>query len=559
MLFILFCGSIIYADLYEIYIYHPDSLVYNWLRQSDIEPSIFEPDYKLGIIGDEEIINEIKTLGYHYEIGSSQQDWIRDIPGYRDYGELTSELETLTAAYPEITSLFSLGPSVCNSYYQTGYGNYQNYQHEVWCLKVSDNPEINEDEPNIYFAAAIHAREPISLEVNMYILNHLLANYNSDEDIAFWIDNTQIWFIPLMNPDGHKMVIDGTFTDHRKNLRDNNGNGLPNTNHIDGVDLNRNYGYVWGNNNASSTPSSSTYHGPYAWSELETIYARDLIYSHKFMGGVTYHSSGQWVLYPLGHLPNVCSLDHQVMGDLAVQMANTIPKRSSDGSQTGYYTPAQAVDFGYTCQGTMGDWGYAEQRIFSFTIELAWTFIPPSNYVNLICEDNLEAALIFLDRVHHSTVTGRISDAAGDPLLAEIYVEEVDFASGMTPVEPVRSDTTFGRYYRPLLPGSYTFTFCCEGYPDQTFENVLVTAEEISILDVVFGTNYVEDVQIELTSSQVTLHWTPEQGFNYIVYSSSEPGGVFSPDLTGEFLEASTWVCPMLADKKFYRVEKISE
>ena len=93
------------------------------------------------------------------------------------------------------------------------------------------------------------------------------------------------------------------------------------------------------------------------------------------------------------------------MDELAVNMAETIPKITG----TGHYTPMQAVDFGYTCQGTMGDWGYAEQRIFSYTIELASTFIPPASQVNQICEDNLQAALIMLDRVNHSTVSGIVS------------------------------------------------------------------------------------------------------------------------------------------------------
>ncbi len=464
----------------------------------------------LDIWVDEQQLEFLEKKGVDYQIVSRESDWLRSISDYRNYDETYSEIDDIANSNSSIVNMFSLGSSQGKLYYNEDYGNYDDFQHDVWCLKISDNPLQNEDEPNVFFAAEIHAREPISLEVDMYILNHIVDNYGTDPDITYWVDNTQIWFIPLMNPDGHKLVREYYSYDHRKNIRDNDGDGIADANNYDGVDLNRNFGYVWGPNGTSSTTSSSLYNGPYPWSEPEVVYVRDLLRSHKFWGGITYHSSGQYVLYPLGNLPGVCSYDHEIMDDLAVEMANTLPKYSSSGShpQIGHYTPEQAVDFGYTCQGTMGDWGYSELRMFAFTLELSWTHIVTAEWIAQISEDNLDAALIFLDRAHHSTVTGNITDETRSPVVAEVYVQEIDFEPGMTSVEPVRSDSTFGRYYRLLEPGIYTLIFSLVGYEDITVENVIVndsTQTELNVSFTSLQTPYVINPLTSISFSEDTI------------------------------------------------------
>ncbi len=552
--FIAFSYSL-YGELAHISITNPDKDLFDWVQKNNIDFQIYRENIQLDIIADEEVTDYLELNNYVYEVISTETEWKRDIPGYRNYSEVTLELQDIAADYPDFTQLTTLGKSQCYLYYESEYGdsNYIDFQHEVWCIKLSDNPETNEDEPNVFFVAEIHAREPISLEVDMYILNYLVSNYGIVDSVTNWINTTQIWFIPLMNPDGHKLVTEGWHTMHRKNMRDNDGDEMPDYSSVDGVDLNRNFGYVWGNNGASNNPTSQIYHGPYAWSEPETVYARDLLRSYKFYAGVTYHSSGQWVLYPLGHLPGVCSYDHEVMGDLATAMAETIPTIYG----TGHYIPAQAVDFGYTCQGTMGDWGYAEQRIFSFTIELATTYIPPESQVEEICQDNLQAALIMIDRINYATVTGNITDVHRHPLVAEIYVTEIDSVQGMTPVEPVRSDSTFGRYYRPLLPGTYTFTFHHPDYEDVVVNNVNVDSMDVTTLDITFGVSYVDSIMISIVDNSVILEWELELDCIYEVYSSIDPYEAFLLDSNGIFKSRNIWKRNIEAERMFFRVKKI--
>lgn len=512
----------------------------------DIIISIDNSTYKKIVQENKELIIKL------YE----ENDENRDLEGYQSYHEVLSHLQNIADENSDFVTLQSLGPSTANIYYQLGMDDYIDYQHEIWLIKLSDNPNIEEDEPNVLYCGVIHPKETISLPVPMKVLDYLVDNYGSDPDVTNWINTTQIWFIPIMNPDGYHAVYEGIYSYHRKNLRDNNENQQPDYSYPrDGVDLNRNFGYVWGNNGASSTPSSDQYHGPYEFSEIESRYVRDLIRARKFFGSITYHSYGENVLYPLGHLNEACSYDHEIMGDLAEAMALTIPIQYG----TGHYDASQASDFYYTCQGTMGDWGYAEQRIFSFTIELAREFNPDSIYIEPICEANLDAALIFLDRVHHSTVTGNITNTNGEPLVAEVNVTEIDEAEDMSSVEPVRSDSLFGRYYRPLLPGSYTFTFSCEGYLDANFNNIGVSSNTNTVLDVVLGYTYVDSISLFIENEIVSLEWILEDGYEYHVHSSDDPNGVFQEDFEGEYLELNRWEKIISRDKEFYRVLKIPQ
>ena len=472
----------------------------------------------------------------------STLSYSRDIENYRTYDELVSELQQIATENPDIVVLENLGPTTAHQYYLDGNMNYEDYQHEIYSLKLSDNPDQNEDEPNIYYGGAIHAREPISLEVTMYILHHLIDGYNEgDQEIIDWINSMQIWFFPLINPDGHKVVIDNTNLMYRKNLCDNNDDGLPsvfsqsggtNTAYtVDGVDLNRNWGYVWGSNGTSSNPTSALYNGTEAWSEVETTYLRDILRNHKFYAGITYHSYGEYVLFPLGHLPGACALDFEVMQTLADSMAITIPQ--IDG--TGFYDARQAVDFGYTCQGTMGDWGYAEQRIFSLTIELGNTYIPTQ--VDQICEDNLEAALILLDRIKSNTITGKIQNGSGSPLIAEIIVQEIDYAQNMSEVEPVKSDEAFGRFYRLLNPGTYNLLIHHDDYQDIILNDIIVTESGVTDLGIITLSadgqtqpKQVENIVISVSDEEISLNWDPVlfdinnqpiENVNYKIYQSN--------------------------------------
>jgi hypothetical protein len=310
---------------------------------------------------------------------------------YHSFLEMETELNQIAADHPGITKLESIGKSL------EGW--------DIWAMKVSDNPDIEEDEQEIYYNGMHHAREWPTMEVCLYILNYLTDNYGSNSTITNIVDNRQIWVVPCVNPDGRVYDSAGDDpADHnpndfgkgwRKNKRDNGGSI--------GVDLNRNYGYMWGGVGGWDNPSSETYRGPEPFSEPETQVIRDFVSQHDFIFSISYHGYGQLILYPWGYTYNDPA-DEDLFVAVGENMAGLITNKA--GSAYPGYTPQQGSDL-YLTSGSDEDWLYGQMGIYPFIIELYpfWNesdpavsspydkFHPRADKVVPICEDNIEAAL----------------------------------------------------------------------------------------------------------------------------------------------------------------------
>jgi carboxypeptidase T len=456
----------------------PDALIEFLKTGYDI--AAFVPDKYIDLVVTQQGYQALQAKGYSPFITQTEKQLKENmvagkaLAGYRTYSDLYTELLNIQAAHPSICKLYDIGDSRGKQYTASAYDN---YKHDIWALKVSDNVNVEEDEPCIFYMAEHHAREPISLEVAMYILNYIVGNYGTDPSVTSSVNNKQIWFIPLVNPNGHKIVTDENDVWWRKNIRDNNGNNLIDAGTTDGVDLNRNYGWEWGGASTSSDPSNILYCGPNGFSEPELIAVKNFLDQHHFVAGIGYHSYSELVLYPYGYLTDAYAPDNTCLQTLAVNMANTIPAYGG-----GYYTPEKSSTL-YPASGILDDWAYGEHGIFSYTIELATEFIPPSNEVAGICSNNLQAALILLNRIDKSTVTGLVRDANTlQPLEAEVYVNGIDNTGQYR--KPFVSDSVYGRYYRMLPDGSNSITFSCYGYISQTFSDVIITNTGQTILNV---------------------------------------------------------------------------
>ena len=99
----------------------------------------------------------------------------RDIPGYHTYQTMMTEINELSAMYPDLMSTQTIGYGWGHEYASL-YPAYAGYDHEIVAIKVSHYVNLDEDEPAIYFCGAHHAREPMSVEVSLSILNYLLSS-----------------------------------------------------------------------------------------------------------------------------------------------------------------------------------------------------------------------------------------------------------------------------------------------------------------------------------------------------------------------------------------------
>ncbi|HDR06417.1 MAG TPA: hypothetical protein ENN88_02175, partial [Candidatus Coatesbacteria bacterium] len=203
--------------------------------------------------------------------------------GYRTIAEMEAELVELAQAHPNIFYLFSLGPSYM--------------ERDIWCMKVSDNPTQDEEEGKLFIHGNTHAREIMTLEIPMYFLNRIARDYYTDPELARLIDSHEVYVVPSLNPDGHVYVEehhDGSpYGWRRKNMRP-----------PDGVDLNRNYGHMWGYDDHGSSPNpwAATYRGTAPFSEPETQAVHTLFQRVGFDFAMSYHSFGELLLLPWGYV-----------------------------------------------------------------------------------------------------------------------------------------------------------------------------------------------------------------------------------------------------------------
>ncbi len=288
--------------------------------------------------------------------------------GFFTFNEATAALDKMRQLYPELITIKS-------SIGTTAQGR------SMWMVKISDNADIDEDEDEMLFNSIHHAREPMGLSQNIFYMWYLLENYATDEEVKLLVDNTELYFIPVVNPDGYTYNQQtnpngGGFW--RKN-RSNNGNGTF------GVDLNRNYSYEWGG--ASNNTNSQTYQGPSAFSELETQAIRDFTNQHEFIAALNYHSFSDLLIHPWGYSSNTFTPDQNTF----VAMGGYMTEENSYAVGT----PNQTV--GYNATGNSDDWMYGEQsskpKILSLTPEVGSSsdgFWPASSRIIPLCNDAFE-------------------------------------------------------------------------------------------------------------------------------------------------------------------------
>ncbi len=341
----------------------------------------------------------------------------------------------------------------------------------IWAVKVSDNVSVDEDEPTVLFTGVHHAREPLGAKITLALMKYLVSRYGRDPRVTNWVDNTSVWFVPVVNPEGYKYVMDNRlpFPWWRKNLRDNDGDGKFDP-LIDGVDLNRNYDYNW-DQGGDGYPGSWFYRGRRPFSEPEVRALRDLALRENFVFGIGYHSYGESILFPWGNFDR--PPDEDVILDIASHMASRI--RRVDGK--GHY--ALLPLNGRVGQSSI--WMYGALRTIDFIVEVGTDYFPDNQDVSRIVAQNVKGAVYLLERLHGPGITGHVFDAeTGAPLNAEIAVVE----NSAPYVRPRHTDPRSGRYDRILLPGVYTVEFRSEGYLPQVFSNLRVPRRKPLRLDV---------------------------------------------------------------------------
>ncbi|MBM4130209.1 hypothetical protein FJ250_04165 [bacterium] len=206
---------------------------------------------------------------------------------YHTFSENVAFMDSLRLQYPHVISAkWSIGTT------------YQG--RSIWAYRLSDNPDVDETEPEVLIDGTHHAREIMAAEFPIMFAKYLCERYDTDPAIRWLVDNRELYLIPVVNPDGF-VYNETTNPDGGGMWRKNRS---PQAGGQFGVDLNRNYPKFWGYDDVGSspTPSSITYRGPSAASELETQAMINFVNGRQIITHDSVHTYSGMTLYPWGYV-----------------------------------------------------------------------------------------------------------------------------------------------------------------------------------------------------------------------------------------------------------------
>ena len=313
--------------------------------------------------------------------------------GYHTVAAHQQHLADVAAQYPQLATVVDYGDSWLRTRGRGG--------NDLLALcvtrKVAGDCALTPTapKPRSVVYAAIHARELATAEIAWNWIDHLVTSYGSDAAVTALLDSTEVWVIPVANPDGRQIVEGGGNRPYsqRKNANDSRGSCRtpPTTTSQYGVDLNRNATWQWGGVGSSSTACNLTYRGTAASSEPETT-AQQTLFNSLFADRrgparsdaapadttgtfMSYHSYAGLILYP--------------WGDVAADAPNGAKLKALADRMAVHngYTTGQGGEVLYATTGTTDDDLYGRLGVASFTTELGAEgtscdgFMPPYSCV----------------------------------------------------------------------------------------------------------------------------------------------------------------------------------
>lgn len=358
------------------------------------------------------------------------------VAGYPSYQDMADELADRAGAYPGLCRTASIGTS------RNG--------REIRAVKLSDNVATDEPEPEVYIVSTMHGDEKAGTVLCLRLIELLLDTYGTQSGYGprstALIDSTEIWVVPILNPDGYE------------NHTRYNANG---------VDLNRSFpdGAITDLGSPFPIRDFDT-----AGLEPETAAFIEWSLERNFALGASLHTGALLIAYPYGNNASGSSV-YTAAPDDETFVAIASSWRDLNPAMTQIINAAEW----YAVQGELADWGYRFLGTPGITPELSNVKTPPAAELEGLWDDNREAMLSFLE-VPVPILKGRVTDAlTGETVYAEIRIESID--------RPVYTHPATGDYSRLLLEGTYAVEASAPGYLTARFDEWVIDNGQ-AILDV---------------------------------------------------------------------------
>ncbi len=374
---------------------------------------------------------------------------------YKNVDMVEAILRGYQERYAEISTLVELGRS--------------HQGRPILGLKISDNPLRDESEPAVLLNGAHHASELLAVEYPLDAAAQILEGYGRDRQVTGWVDDMEIWVVPIVNPDGNWMFLEQTRFASRKNGRDTNLDGFFDP--FEGVDLNRNYDYGWGMSPGSSgVVGSKYYRGPHPLSEPESWAMASLADRQRFAASISFHTVGTAIFVPY------------TLGDAQAPSPNLAFSIAKQMEAAGLEQPngrfIKVRKGGYPVSGADQDWLMHEHGTAAYIVEGSH-HNPSLEIRTLAVEATRPLWRNLLDRVHDGPrISGHVRTPDGHPIEAVVHVKEVQLRASERWTARARD----GRFDRMVTRnGRYTLEASAPGYAPATLEVKVRGATDIDI------------------------------------------------------------------------------
>jgi len=366
-------------------------------------------------------LEKLKTSGLEYVINNydlnytSRHFWDRSVlESYHNYNQMVELSDSLAANFPAICKKILLGTTLGG--------------RQLGILKISDNVNTDENEPEVMFDGGIHGDEIMGPEIVIRYARDLCLGYGVDSTYTNLINSREIWLYYLVNPDGFASGI-------RYNSN--------------GVDCNRDIGFMWGGEGYSTGP----------FSQPESRILRQLWLDHNFILYTNFHGGTEVISYPWSYRISQPP-DWQHINQLAAVYSST-----SGYANLGY---GQGCVIMYQIFGATKDFNYGALGQVGWSMEISQSKQPPSSQIPMYYNYNVPAITEMINRVGWG-LEGKITDQlTGSPVKAAVFVNSF---------YPVYTQAQLGDYHKYLLPGQYTIVVKASGYQTKTISGVTVPAQ----------------------------------------------------------------------------------
>jgi len=382
---------------------------------------------------------DAETIGLKNYAQEKSSDCSSFLQGYPSYGLYEQMMLEFATDYPEICRYVEIDTLPSG--------------RKLIALVISDNPNVAENEPRFLYTSSMHGDETAGYMLMMRMIQDILCNYSSDEEIANLVDNIEIWINPLANPDGTYAWGDNTISGARRT----NANF---------VDLNRNYL----DPDDGPNPDGNAY-------QPETVAFMQLAEDVHFDMSSNMHGGVEVANYPW----DTWSFTH-ADDDWWVHVCRQYADTAQANSPSGYFNflnngITNGYDW-YPVEGGRQDFMTYFHRGREMTLELSDQKLLSSSQFDNFWGYNRSALYNYLEQSLFG-LRGIITDAnTGEPIVANVSIVNHDMENS-----DVFSRLPNGNYHRYLHEGSYDVTFTADGYESQTIA-VNVLNDESTLLNV---------------------------------------------------------------------------